>query len=213
MGTSTPYSTLTVWGPDNAATTSAFSVVNSASSTSFAVYDNGNATYSGSIFNSSDQRLKTDITSLDSSSSLALVDQLNPVSYSRIDQPDQGINLGFIAQEVQKIFPSLVLTSSPTALTPNGTLTLNYQGLIAPVVEAVQTLSTEVALLQDTIAGLADLFTTKELTFSRATGDEVDAKTLCLQKSNGTNVCVTGDQLAAALEEAPLEEPARRRYT
>jgi hypothetical protein len=27
----------------------------------------------------------------------------------------------------------------------------------------------------------------------------VDAKKLCLQKSDGTNVCVTGDQLAAAL--------------
>lgn len=208
IGTTTPYARLTVWGPDNAATTSAFSVVNSASTTVFAAYDNGNATYSGSIFQSSDQRLKTDIAALDSSSSLTLLDQLNPVSYTRIDQPDQGVNLGFIAQEVQKIFPTLVSTSSPTALTPNGTLTLNYQGLIAPVVKAVQALSAAVTSLQNTISGFADSFDTKELTFTRATGDEIDAKKLCLQKSDGTNVCVTGDQLAAAISGPSTSVPA-----
>src|SRR6202012_2383305 len=92
IGTTPPYSRLTVWGPDTASTT-AFAVVNSASTTAFAVYDNGNATYSGSIFNSSDQRLKTDVASLDASSSLAAIEQLNPVSYTRIDQPGQGSNL------------------------------------------------------------------------------------------------------------------------
>ena len=52
IGTSTPYARLTVWGPDAAATTSALTVANSASTTVFSVYDNGNATYSGSIFQS-----------------------------------------------------------------------------------------------------------------------------------------------------------------
>src|ERR1019366_8692715 len=80
IGTNTPYSRLTVWGPDSAATTSAFAVVNNASTTVFAVYDNGNATYYGSIFQSSDQRLKTDVSSLDAPSSLAALEQLNPVS-------------------------------------------------------------------------------------------------------------------------------------
>ena len=162
IGTTTPYSRLTVWGTDTASTT-ILSVVNSASTTVFASYGNGNATYSGSIFQSSDQRLKTNITALDSFATLALVDQLNPVSYNRIDQPDQGTNLGFIAQEVQKIFPTLVSTSSPTTLTPNGTLTLNYQGLIAPLVKAVQALSNEIASIENTIAGFATVFHTNEL--------------------------------------------------
>lgn len=60
IGTTTPYSRLTVWGPDTASTT-AFQVVNNPSTTAFAVYDNGNATYAGSIFQSSDQRLKTNV--------------------------------------------------------------------------------------------------------------------------------------------------------
>jgi hypothetical protein len=96
-----------VWGTDTAST-SAFVVANSASTTVFAVYNNGNATYSGSIFQSSDQRLKTDIQALDASSSLSFIDALNPVSYIRLDQPGQGSHLGFVAQEVQRIFPQLV---------------------------------------------------------------------------------------------------------
>ncbi len=56
----------------------------------------------------------------------------------------------------------------------------------------------------DRINDFADHFTTKELTFTRATGGEVDAHRvvadeICARKSDGTNVCVTGDQLAAAL--------------
>jgi hypothetical protein len=93
---------------------------------------NGNATYSGSIFQSSDQRLKSNVQPLDASSSLSLIGALNPVSYTRLDQTVQGMNLGFIAQQVQSLFPELVSTTSPTALTPDGTLTLNYVGLIAP---------------------------------------------------------------------------------
>jgi hypothetical protein len=137
IGTTTPYSRLSVWGPDTAST-SAFAVVNSASTTVFSVFDNGNSTYSGSIFQSSDQRLKSDVQSLDASSSLTAIEQLNPVSYFRIDQPGTGGNLGFIAQQVQQVFPQLVSTTSPTAFTPDGTLTLNYEGLIAPIVSALQ---------------------------------------------------------------------------
>jgi hypothetical protein len=203
IGTSSPYARLEVWGPDTAST-SAFVVANSASTTVFAVYDSGNSTYSGSIFQSSDQRLKTDIRSLDASSSLSFIDALNPVSYIRLDQPGQGSHLGFVAQGVQKIFPQLVSSTSPTALTPDGTLTLNYVGLIAPIVKAIQALSTEVTSLENMIAGFADSFTTKELSFNRATGDELTVKKLntqqlCTTKSDGTAVCVTGDQLAAVL--------------
>ncbi|MEI7720180.1 MAG: tail fiber domain-containing protein [bacterium] len=166
IGTTTPYSRLTVWGPDSAATTSAFAVINNASTTVFSVYDNGNATYSGSIFQSSDQRLKANILSLDASSSLAAVEALNPVSYTRLDQTSQGQNLGFIAQQVASVFPQLVSTTSATALTPDGTLTLNYGGLIAPVIGAIQGIAhiagdfkeNMVAWLGDAANGIQDLF-------------------------------------------------------
>jgi hypothetical protein len=166
IGTTTPYAPLEVWGPDSAATTTAFLVANNASSTDFAVYDNGNATYSGSIFQSSDQRLKTDITTLDASSSLSAIESLNPVSYLRLDQPGTGENLGFIAQAVQKIYPELVSTTSATALTPDGTLTLNYEGLISPIVSAIQDIAAIsgnfetdlIAWLGNASNGIGDLF-------------------------------------------------------
>ena len=203
IGTTTPYSRLEVWGPDTGSTT-AFAVVNNSSTTAFAVYDNGNATYLGSIFQSSDQRLKTDITSLGASSSLSAIEALNPVSYFRIDQPGTGENLGFLAQQVQQIFPQLVSTTSPTTLTPDGTLTLNYEGLISPIVSAIQALYAEVASLENTIAGFAQSFTTNELTFNRAVGDEVDTQTLCLTSgpTDPNPVCLTKGQLAAVLSAA-----------
>jgi hypothetical protein len=195
IGTTTPYSRLTVWGPDTASTT-VFQVVNSASTTAFAVYDNGNATYAGSIFQSSDQRLKTNVQSLDASSSLSLIDRLNPVTFNWIDS-DKGTTpqLGFIAQEVQKIFPDLVSTTSATSLTPDGTLTLNYVGLIAPIIAALHH-------IDGVISDFADHFATKELTFTRATGDEIDVNTVKAHEICVDDVCLTKDQLNALLSGA-----------
>lgn len=196
IGTTSPSARLTVWGPDTASTT-VFNVVNSASTTVFAVYDSGNSTYSGSIFQSSDQRLKTNVQSLDASSSLSLLEQLNPVSYLRIDQPGTGKNLGFIAQQVEGIFPELVSTTSPTALTPDGTVTLNYTGLIAPIVSAIQDLANEISSLETTVANFAQSITSAVGNFGT-----VNTSHLCVETADGTSVCITGDQLAALLSAA-----------
>jgi hypothetical protein len=204
VGTTTPYARHSVWGTDSASSKLAFNVVNNGSTTVFAVFDGGNAQLSGTLTQTSDARLKTNVQPLDASSSLAAIEALNPVTYQWID-PEKGSaqQLGFIAQHLP-ILPGLVSTTSPTALTPNGTLGLNYIGFIAPIVKAIQALSARLTSLEQTVAGFADHFTTKELTFTRATGDELDANTvktkqLCAQKSDGTEVCLSGDQLAAAL--------------
>jgi hypothetical protein len=191
IGTTTPYAPLEVWGPDSASSTLAFDVVNNASTTVFAVFDGGNAQLSGTLTQSSDQRLKTNIQSLDASSSLSLIEALNPVTFNWID-PNEGTTpqIGFIAQQVQQIFPYLVSTTSPTALTPNGTLGLNYIGLIAPIVKAVQALYADVESLEQTVAGFAQSFVSDDITVNN---------TLCIKKTDGTPICITGDQLAALL--------------
>jgi len=199
IGTTSPYSRLTVWGTDTAST-SPFAVVNIASTTVFAVYDNGNATYSGSLFQSSDQRLKTNVLPLEASSSLSLIALLNPVSYARLDQTAQGTNLGFIAQQVQQLFPELVSTTSPTALTPDGTLTLNYVGLISPIVAALQALMHQLTPLEATVAGFADNFVSAHITVTALDAGTVTVNNqLCAKKIDGTSVCVTSDQLAKLL--------------
>jgi len=125
----------------------------------------GNAELSGSLSQSSDQRLKTNIQSLDASSSLSLIDELNPVTFNWID-PEKGTEpqLGFIAQQVQPIFPNLVSTTSPTSLTPDGTLGLNYIGLISPIVSAIQALDQEISNLAATVAGFAQSFVSNTIT-------------------------------------------------
>jgi len=101
IGTSSPDARLTVWGPDTAST-SAFVVSNSASTTEFAVYDTGNAVLSGGLTQNSDERLKTNIQSLDASSSLSAIDALTPVSFDWVNGIfGGGDQLGFIAQYKQ----------------------------------------------------------------------------------------------------------------
>lgn len=109
----------------------------------------------------SDQRLKKDITALNASSTLAALDTLNPVSFYWKPETARGSQeqFGLVAQDVQKIFPNLVSTTSPTDLTPDGTLTVNYPGLIAPIILAIQQFSHEFADLAATVGGFAQSFT------------------------------------------------------
>jgi hypothetical protein len=212
IGTSSPDARLTVWGPDTAST-SAFVVANSASTTEFAVYDTGNAVLSGGLTQNSDQRLKTNVQSLDASSSLAAIDTLNPVSFNWIDGIfGGGDQLGFIAQAVQTVFPQLVSTTSPTAFTPDGTLGLNYSGLIAPIIASIQGIAhitgdfetNLIAWLGNASNGIQDLFANNiyavngnfsALTASSTVSDTITAnEKLCIGST-----CITEAQLDAVL--------------
>jgi hypothetical protein len=200
IGTSTPFARLTVSGPDTAST-SAFVVANSASTTELSVLDNGNATLAGNLIQNSDQRLKTNVQSLEASSSLALIDALNPVTFNWID-PSKGTvpQLGFIAQQVLPIFPNLISTTSATALTPNGTLSLNYIGLISPIVAAIQALSAEITSLENTVAAFTDAITTKLLT-----ANAVQTQQLCVGST-----CVTPQQFQAMVAAASASQSPMR---
>jgi hypothetical protein len=164
IGTTTPSSKLTIWGSDAASSTLAFNVVNSASSTVLAVFNGGNAQLSGTLTQSSDRRLKTNIESLDASTTLAALEQLDPVTFNWIDH-DKGnaTQIGFIAQDVQKLFPDLVSTTSPTALTPDGTLGVNYIGFIAPIIKSIQALVEKINSVAAAVAGFAQSFTSHEV--------------------------------------------------
>ena len=134
---------------------------------------------------SSDERIKQNIITLATSSGLDLIDQLNPVTFSYKD-PNQagGVQYGFIAQDVQGILPGLVATSSYiTPWTPDGTLTLNYQGLIAPLVEAVKELGNKVKSIMAWFGGDGSKMTIQ--------GD------VCVD-----NVCITKEQFKAMLQNA-----------
>ena len=97
----------------------------------------------------SDARLKTDVKDLDSSAKLL---QLRPVDYlwksqETSDEPTKR-NLGFIAQEVKEVFPELV------GVSPDGMFSVEYTGLIAPLVKAIQEQQALITQLQADVAAL-----------------------------------------------------------
>jgi trimeric autotransporter adhesin len=95
------------------------------------------------ICTSSDARVKKDIRPLDAADALAGIEALRPVTFAFKDPSrPAGIQLGFLAQDVQKIYPGLVTVTAKTQWTPDGTLSLNYPGLIAPAIAALQKLKT-----------------------------------------------------------------------
>jgi hypothetical protein len=99
----------------------------------------------------SDERLKQNVVALDGASALAGLNALNPVSFYWNPATERGSSqqYGLIAQQVQTVFPNLVATSSPTALTPDGTLSVNYEGLISPMVMAIQELDARTTFISN----------------------------------------------------------------
>jgi hypothetical protein len=191
IGTSTPTTALQVAGTITPNQDNAFNA--------------GNATYrwaavyaANGTIQTSDQRLKSNVTDLN----YGLPDllKLRPVSFTWTAQPSQGTKLGFIAQEVQPVLPETVNIGDDA----NHTLGLTYTEFIPVVVRAIQQLDQQLTDLATTVADFADRFTTKDLTFTRATGDEIDVKTanvhkLCVADDTGASTCITKSQLDAFL--------------
>ena len=162
--------------------------------------------------------LKQEVTPLDASSTLAALAQLNPVSFYWKPDTERGgqEQFGLIAQDVQKIFSNLVTTSSPTALTPDGTLSINYDGLIAPIIEAIQEITAIqsifkanlIAWLGNAGNGILNLFAAT-VTAENVNAHQVTADQLCAKKADGTPVCVTGDQLQTVFGQSPSTGAAK----
>ena len=91
---------------------------------------------------SSDERLKKDITSIDSTI-LEKVLTLRPVTYHwNAEVEDSSTHVGFIAQEVEQIFPDLVTIDPITQLK-----SLNYIGLIPYTIKALQEIDIKTSTL------------------------------------------------------------------
>jgi hypothetical protein len=113
------------------------------------VYVPAGDVYARGVKLTSDQRLKKDITALDDASGLATIEKLTPVTFHWKDGAwDRNLQYGFIAQDVQKVLPELVGADK------DGTLNLNYDGLIAPMVKAMQEQQAEIKDLQKQIEEL-----------------------------------------------------------
>src|SRR5262249_46362904 len=99
----------------------------------------GNITYTGTLTDVSDIRLKKDLVPLDKDSIINRLDQINTYSFRMKADPRGRIEFGVVAQELEKLFPELVETASDAM----GTKSVNYVGLIAPLIEASKDLKSK----------------------------------------------------------------------
>jgi hypothetical protein len=95
----------------------------------------GNINISGTLTQSSDERLKKDIKTIDGALNKTL--DLRGVSYTwKDDAENENPQIGVIAQELEEIFPELVRTDE------NGMKSVNYAQMTAILIEAVKELNT-----------------------------------------------------------------------
>jgi hypothetical protein len=133
----------TIMGSGLIAATSGASIRNNGSNYGISETDSGGGCnigtlYAGGIGCSSDARLKKNVRGLQDS--LAKVLELRPVGFQWTK--NDAIGVGFIAQDVEKLFPDIVHRGD------DGYLLLDQAGLIAPLVQAVQQLAARVAALE-----------------------------------------------------------------
>ena len=101
-----------------------------------------NSIMTGNLSMTSDSRLKSEIKSLPST--FDLIKKLNPVSYKKKDSISSvkynHEEMGFIAQEIQKVLPMLVIEGSDK----DKTLSVNYISLIPVLTKAIQEQQTQI---------------------------------------------------------------------
>lgn len=98
-------------------------------SDAFTVLFDGTTTVAGELNINSDMRLKANIISL--GTTLAKLLKLDGKSYTMKRDEQQKTKIGLLAQDIQKVYPELVSEH-------NGLLSVNYQGLVPVLINAVK---------------------------------------------------------------------------
>lgn len=99
----------------------------------------GDIRFSGSVTDVSDRRLKENIQKL-SGSQLDRLVSLDGYRFSMKDDPRHRIEYGLMAQDVEKVYPELVIEDT---YKDQKIKTLSVQGLVAPMIEAMKELKAE----------------------------------------------------------------------
>jgi hypothetical protein len=113
-------------------------------SNAFMVKYNGDTTVAGDLTVNSDARLKSNIISL--GSTLAKLMKIDGKSYTM--KSNEKVNkIGLLAQEIEEVFPELV----KEAKDKDGTLSVNYQGLIPVLINAIKEQQEELKVIRKSV--------------------------------------------------------------
>lgn len=104
--------------------------------------------WSDGIVITSDERSKNNIKDLNTKECLDKIASLNGKSYSK--RESSQLEFGFLAQEVEKVFPELVTKSDNTS-------SINYIGLIPVIIESIQEMTRLIDEQNETILYLKEL--------------------------------------------------------
>ncbi|CAN5783622.1 hypothetical protein BH10BAC3_BH10BAC3_18000 [soil metagenome] len=103
----------------------------------------------GTYYQVSDNNLKKNIHYLSTNNMINKIMQLSPASYlMKVDPDNHPLHYGFIAQQVEKLFPELVLTSG------KNTKMISYSGFIPILTKGIQEQQQEIEMLQKENADL-----------------------------------------------------------
>ena len=134
----------------------------------------GNIQFTGILIDASDERLKKDITPLqdDTNTVLSRLDEISGYSFRMKDDESGQVEYGVMAQEVERVFPELVQTADDEM----GTKSVNYLGLIAPLIEASKELKAENAELKAKMDAKDERMAAIEARMAAFEGDVNDLK-------------------------------------
>ena len=139
---------------DDGSTVGINGISNTYMSNPLVLYVNGDGQCTGNWYVTSDRSYKKNITEL--SNALRDIQKLRGVSYSyrAADYPEmnfsKGTSLGLIAQEVEEVFPELVITSD------QGYKAVNYNGLVPVLIQGIKEQQSIIEQQQSAIGALED---------------------------------------------------------
>ena len=142
QGTGTPIGVAFVIGNGDVNASNGFPGDNP--SNAFIVKYDGSATLSGDLTINSDMRLKSNILSL--SGALAKLLEIDGKTYT-MKSNSKNTKIGLLAQDVQKVLPELVKEADDK----DGTLSVNYQGLIPVLINAIKEQQEELRKIEEKI--------------------------------------------------------------
>lgn len=138
----------------------------------------GDIEYTGTITDVSDRRLKENISPLSTRGSMIeKIASVDTYSFSMKDDANKRIEFGVMAQELEEIFPELVHTANDEMKSKS----VNYIGLIAPMIEATKAVHAENMALK---AELEDIKSQVEL-LNKATAGNADKASIIPTNANG----------------------------
>lgn len=143
---------------------------------------------------SSDERLKTNIEPLENA--LDKIIRLQGVSYNWKTLPNSNNQIGFIAQEVEKVFPEVI------AKDDGGNYSMAIQNLVAPIVEAIKEQQTKIKEKDGSIKHL-------QSSVNNLQNENALLKSRLEISENALAQCCTGFNPVSGSSETIIEDMAR----